>query len=201
MRCLISSCYAGNVDYLSCLKKAENIVVDQGEFFHKQTFKNRCEIYGANGKLSLIVPIQRKPGKNPIKDIKIDYSQRWQKIHWKSLESSYRSSPYFEYYEHHFAPFYLKEKPVFLIDFNRQILEGFFKILDIDVPIDYSLSYIDKKEDDVDIRNLIHPKKQPTAFFKGTRYYQVFEDKFGFIPNLSVYDLIFNEGPAYLQSI
>ena len=119
MNFLLGTSYAGNLDYFSCIKNSKNIAIDLNEFFHKQSFKNRCQIYGANGLLNLTVPIQRKPGRNPVKDIKIEYSFNWQKVHWKSLESSYRSSPYFEYYEHYFFSFYKNEKPKFLIDFKK----------------------------------------------------------------------------------
>jgi hypothetical protein len=79
MNILLGSTYAGNLNYFSCIKKADKIVIDSFEYFSKQTFRNRCEIYGANGKLNLIVPINRKKGKNPFRDVKIDYSSNWQK--------------------------------------------------------------------------------------------------------------------------
>lgn len=196
MNYLLGTSYAGNLDYFSCIKNSNNISIDLNEFFHKQSFKNRCQIYGANGRLNLTIPIQRKAGKNPVKDIKIEYSFNWQKVHWKSLQSSYRSSPYFEYYEHYFVSLYENEKPKFLIDFNTGVLDIVIKILDLDVQLSYTNDYQKSMDNFVDNRNLIHPKLNPTSKFKDKKYYQVFQEKFGFIPNLSIYDLIFNEGPS-----
>ena len=196
MNFLLGTSYAGNLNYFSCIKNSKNIAVDLNEFFHKQSFKNRCQIYGANGLLNLTVPIQRKAGRNPVKDIKIEYSFNWQKVHWKSLESSYRSSPYFEYYEHYFASLYLNEKPKFLIDFNTSVFETVLKILDLNIQLAYTDSYEKSMDNFTDNRNLIHPKLKPTPIFSGKKYYQVFQEKFGFIPNLSIYDLIYNEGPS-----
>ena len=88
MNVLLGSTYAGNIDYFSCIKNADSILVDSFEFYNKQSFRNRCEIYGANGKLDLIIPVNRERGKKIMKDVKINYSSGWQKNHWKSLELS-----------------------------------------------------------------------------------------------------------------
>ena len=101
---VFSSVYAGNIDYYAALLKSDHVVLDVHEFYQKQSFRNRCVIAGANGPLNLIVPIQRIGGKSMMKDLKIDHSQNWKKIHWKSLERAYRTSPYFEYYAHQFKP-------------------------------------------------------------------------------------------------
>ena len=195
MNIILGSTYAGNINYFSCIKNADKIVIDYFEYFTKQTFRNRCEIYGANGKLNLIVPINRKKGKTPVRDVKIDYSSNWQKIHWKSLQSSYRSSAYFEYYEHYFYKLYNQDKPVFLVDFNMELTSLIIKALDIEVSIDKSTSYQKNKVDFIDCRNSIHPKIPPTESYKEQTYFQVFNEKFGFISNLSIYDLLFNMGP------
>ena len=196
MNFLLGTSYAGNLDYFSCVKNSSKIVIDSHEFFHKQSFKNRCQIYGANGLLNLTVPIQRKTGRTPVKDVQIEYSFNWRKVHWKSLESCYRSTPYFEYYEHYFAPLYEKEKPKYLLDFNTSIFDLIVQILDFNIQLSFSESHQNSLEGYVDNRDLIHPKLKPTSMFKDKKYYQVFEDKYGFIPNLSMYDLIFNEGPS-----
>ncbi len=132
MNVVLSSVYAGNIDYFSCIKNADTILIDAHEHFIKQSYRNRCEVYGANGKLSLVIPIQRKPGKTPMKEVKIDYSQNWQKIHWKSFESSYRSSPYFEFYEDQFIHLFHKSKPQYLVEFHIQVQDIILKILDLD---------------------------------------------------------------------
>ena len=118
---VLSSVYAGNIDYYSSLITSKSAIIDIHEFFRKQSYRNRCVIAGANGPLNLIVPIQRGSGKTKVKDIKIDHSQNWKKIHWKSLESAYRTSPYFEYYEHLFYPLYNEDKLKFLVDLNDKM--------------------------------------------------------------------------------
>ena len=192
---VLSSVYAGNIDYYSSLISSNSAVIDIHEFFRKQSYRNRCVIAGANGPLNLIVPIQRGSGKNKVKDIKIDHSQNWKKIHWKSLESAYRTSPYFEYYEHLFYPVYHENKLKFLLDLNDKMAEIILSCLQFEKSIPKSNQYISKESESVDYRQKIHPKQPNLDVSAGIKYIQVFEDKLGFFPNLSVLDLVFNEGP------
>ena len=192
---VLSSVYAGNIDYYSSLISSNSAVIDIHEFFRKQSYRNRCVIAGANGPLNLIVPIQRGSGKTKVKDIKIDHSQNWKKIHWKSLESAYRTSPYFEYYEHLFYPVYNVDKLKFLMDLNDKMAEIIFSCLQFEKSIPKSNQYVSKVSESVDYRQKIHPKHPNLDFSAGVKYIQVFEDKLGFFPNLSVLDLVFNEGP------
>ena len=200
MEVVFSSVYAGNLDYYSCLLKADKFRIDVHENYIKQTYRNRCDIYGANGKLSLIIPIVRK-GNTPIKDVLIDYSQNWQKIHWKSLESSYRSSPYFEFYEDKFVHLYEQKNIRFLQDFNMELQNIFFQLIGIETVCLFTEMYHKEIKDVIDLRKSIHPKKDATIYYNGIKYNQVFEEKMGFVPNLSIYDLVFNEGPASLNII
>ena len=109
-----------------------NCVIEQYEFFRKQTIRNRCYILGANGKLILSIPRKRKSSsKTILKDIQISYDSPWQKQHWKSITSAYRSSAYFEYYENLFAPLYQKNEK-FLVDFNCKLQETIFNCLQIE---------------------------------------------------------------------
>ena len=199
MGVILSSCYAGNIDYFSCIYNSKELLIDVYENYTKQSYRNRCEIYGANGKLSLIIPIVRKNSRTPLKDVKIDYSQSWQKIHWKSLESSYRSSPYFEFYEDKFIKFYEQKNIQFLLDFNIELHNVFIQLLEIDVKIKFTDSYKEEYKDKIDMRGCFHPKKDTSEYYNEIKYNQVFEEKFGFIPNLSIYDLVFNEGPASIR--
>ena len=192
---VLSSVYAGNIDYYSSLISSNSAVIDIHEFFRKQSYRNRCVIAGANGPLNLIVPIQRESGKTKVKDIKIDHSQNWKKIHWKSLESAYRTSPYFEYYEHLFYPVYHENKLKFLLDLNDKMAEIILSCLQFEKSIPKSNQYISKVSESVDYRQKIHPKQPNLDVSAGVKYIQVFEDKLGFFPNLSVLDLVFNEGP------
>ena len=195
MHLLFGSVYAGNIDYYSALSKASKITIDSNEHFEKQSYRNRCVIAGANGRLNLIVPVKRKIGKNKLKEVRVDNSQNWRKLHWKSLESAYRTSPYFEYFEHDFYPIYMINKYDFLLDLNKDIQVVILKNLQIEVPIIYSSSYIDNVDGCIDLRKDIHPKKSPSKFYNSPIYTQVFQDKMNHIPNLSILDLLFNEGP------
>jgi len=195
MKAVFSSLYAGNLDFYSCLLKADQISIDVHENYVKQSYRNRCEIYGANGKLALIIPIIRSSS-TPMKEVKIDYDQNWQKIHWKSLESSYRSSPYFEFYEDKFIHLYEQKNIHYLVDFNMELLNIFLKLLDLDIELSYTDSYEKEIKNKLDLRSLIHPKMGTSQYYNENKYIQVFEEKMGFIPNLSIYDLVFNEGPA-----
>jgi len=195
MKAVFSSLYAGNLDFYSCLLKADQVSIDVHENYVKQSYRNRCEIYGANGKLALIIPITRSSN-TPMKEVKIDYDQNWQKIHWKSLESSYRSSPYFEFYEDKFIHLYEQKNIHYLVDFNMELLNIFLKLLDLEIELSYTDSYEKEIKNKLDLRSLIHPKMGTSQYYNENKYIQVFEEKMGFIPNLSIYDLVFNEGPA-----
>jgi len=124
---LLPTSYLAPIGYYALLLQNPNCEIEQYEHFVKQSVRNRCDIYGANGKLTLSIPKQRKAcSRTLIKDIKIAYNHPWQKEHWKSICSAYRSSSYFEFYEDFFVPFYEKRE-TFLIDFNLKLQEIIFK--------------------------------------------------------------------------
>ena len=198
MLSLFSSLYAGNLMYYSSILKAEMVTIDLFENFHKQSFRNRCSIASPNGILNLIIPINRK-SKSIIKEVKIDDSQNWRKIHWKSLESSYRSSPYFEFYEDGFHSIFFKQNCNYLFEFNQLIFQEVLKALKVEIEVTFTDSYIPKNNTIHDFRTLIHPKIQSDNQLKELKYHQVFQEKQKFIPNLSVLDLLFNEGPLAKQ--
>ena len=198
MLSLFSSLYAGNLMYYSSILKAEMVTIDLFENFHKQSFRNRCSIASPNGILNLIIPINRK-SKSIIKEVKIDDSQNWRKIHWKSLESSYRSSPYFEFYEDGFHSIFFKQNCNYLFEFNQLIFQEVLKALKVEIEVTFTDSYIPKNNTIHDFRTLIHPKIQLDNHLKELKYHQVFQEKQKFIPNLSVLDLLFNEGPLAKQ--
>lgn len=194
MQTIIPIVYAGNINYFSVLKKSGGVVFDKHENYIKQTYRNRCSIYGANGKLDLIIPIEKgSHGHRAVKDVKISYADHWQRMHWKSLESAYRSSPYFEYYEHEIIPFY-ENKTEYLVDYNLLWYNKINKLLDLDSNIIFTEKYEIANENFSDLRNIADPLiKIPETNFK--LYTQVFESKLMFIPNLSVIDLLVNCGP------
>ena len=193
MKTVLSSLYAGNLMYYSVFAKSSKVYIDGFENFQKQSYRNRCVISSPNGPLKLIIPIIRI-SKNIIKDVKIDNHQNWRKIHWKSLESSYRSSPYFEFYEEEFKPLYLEKKIEYLLDFNQQINIVLLRCLNMETEISFSDSYIEKGGAINDFRDIIHPSSKPTETVKKMKYSQVFQESQDFIYNLSVFDLLFNQG-------
>jgi hypothetical protein len=191
MSLVIGSVYAGNLMYYSLIANSNQIILDVYENFKKQSYRNRCVIASPNGPLKLIIPIIRS-SKNIVKDVKIDNTQNWKNIHWKSLESSYRSSPYFEFYEDEFYSLYFKNKNDFLFEFNNNINLAVLKCLGIETEIIISSSYVDKDSEIEDFRNLILPNSKYLEKIKEIKYNQVFQEKQLFLPNLSVLDLLFN---------
>jgi hypothetical protein len=198
-KAIFSTSYLGPVQYYSKFMLHREIWVEQCENYQKQSYRNRCYIYGANGKQCLVIPVSKGADmKMPIRDVTIDYSKPWQKIHWKSIESAYRLSPCFEFYEDDLFRFYEKGcRLKFLFDWNNGLMEIMLDLLKI--PVNFTLTTLYEKTpaDRADYRDSIHPKKRlskPDPHYNNMPYPQVFDNKYGFIPNLSIIDLLFNEG-------
>ncbi|MDR3246179.1 MAG: WbqC family protein [Prevotellaceae bacterium] len=196
---ILSTAYLPNLQYFSKLLAGE-IIIEQHENYPKQTFRNRCEILAANGVILLTVPVKHSAAKIKTRDVKIDYSGNWQKLHWRTIVSAYRSSPFFVYYADDFLPFY-ERKEEFLLDFNCNFLYKLIELAGLKTKITLSDSYLQEYDDDC--RTLISPKKDKPndPKFSPVTYYQVFGDKFGFKPNLSILDLLCNEGNNSYQII
>ena len=187
--------YLPNVEFFKNLQsfKDQTILIEKHEHYPKQTFRNRTSIAGPNGILNLSVPIKKESEKYiNFKDIRISNEDNWQRIHWLSLETSYRSSAYFEFYEDAFAPFYQK-KYNFLFDYNLEIFEVVLKLIKMPVKYDFTVSYEKSYENLIDFRMINTPNKP--SLYQNKKYYQVFEDKNGYINNISILDLLFNQGP------
>lgn len=193
----LSTAYLAPVQYYCKLLAYQKIYIEKEENYLKQTYRNRCIIAAANGPLALSVPIEKPDTlKCLTKDIRISDHGNWRHLHWNALVSAYGTSPYFEYYQDDFRPFYEK-KYDFLFDFNEQLRELVCELLDLQPNIYYTEVYLAETADD--FREIISPKsKTEDTAFKPTPYYQVFEEKFGFSPNLSIADLLFNMGPEGL---
>ena len=192
--------YLPPISWFSVLLNPENeIVFEQFENFPKQTYRNRANIYGANGKLSLIIPINHN-GSRALKDIEISYREDWRSLHWKSIKTAYQSSPYFEFYEDKIRKIFdLKEK--YLLDFNLKALEIVLQVLKTEKAHSLNAEYI-KNPEEVNFREKFSAK-QPSEF-EMDEYYQTFTDKLGFIQDLSILDLICNKGPesmTYIRNI
>ena len=193
MDILIHPNYFPNIYQFIQIIKAKNILFEVSDNYQKQTFRNRTYIYGANGKLGLFIPvIHTHKNRELFKDVKISYESNWMDLHLKSLQSAYRSSPYFEYFEDDFIKLY-SEKEKFLADFNIKCIKLISNLLDLDLDFKISSEYVEKTNDIIDLRDLSNARKQKTI--ETPKYIQVFESKHGYLNNLSIIDLIFSEGP------
>lgn len=194
--------YFGAVDQFCVFHSAQSLLWENEDNYQKQTYRNRQYIYGANGKLLLNIPVKHshnKEGRQLYKEVKIENEFNWQKNHWKSLESAYRTSPFFEFYEDELRHLYEK-RFTYLINFNYRCIEAVKECLQIEKSCkkttEYFRSYPDHTKTQ-DYRFLIKAKRQPEVALEP--YPQVFQEKKGFIANLSILDLLFNEGPQALS--
>lgn len=198
-RVLLSTAYLAPVSYYVQLFRFPQVCVERYEHYQKQSYRNRCNIVGANGVLSLSVPIVKPDAPDvPVCDIRVSDHGNWLHLHWNAIVSAYNSTPYFEYYRDDFAPFFEKV-PAFLFDFNEQLRETVCGLLDIHPCVVYTDSYRrDLLPQEEDLREAIHPKRKAPETrlgFHPTPYYQVFSQKFGFVEDMSILDLLFNMGP------
>ncbi len=199
---LLPLTYLGNVQYFAKLCFAP-CVIDIHEHFVKQSYRSRCDILAAGGPLSLTVQTVRPSGGGcAVRDMRIDYSKRWQHQHWYSIRSAYKSSPYFDYYGGELAPFY-ERRYEFLLDYDLGLLRLMFRLLGAEVPLRFSERYLSPGEAEEagfsDFRSSLSPKPRlhrPDPSFDPVPYYQVFSERMPFVPNLSVIDLLFCEGPG-----
>jgi hypothetical protein len=186
---LLSIAYLPPISYINECIRSGKIILEQHEHYVKQTYRNRANIYGANGLLSLIIPVQhRNLFQIPITDVRISYESQWQKIHWRSITSAYRNSPFFEFLEDEFAPFYEKELET-LFEFNLKLLEKIFSLMKVDVQVEFTSTYEKNPANDIDYRNNFHPDKRQNI----EPYRQTFSDRTGFISDLSIVDMLFNQ--------
>lgn len=184
--------YFGNIEFFHRFLNEENIVFEIHETFPKQTYRNRTRILGANGVMDLSIPVKKPFGsKSKTNQILIDYSVNWQQIHWKSIESAYKNSPFFEYYSDTIKEL-LMQKDDLLIVKNEKLHHHICELLGIESNYELSSNYI-VDEIQKDYRTSISPKIE--SVFQHESYIQVFQDRTEFKPNLSILDLLFNEGP------
>lgn len=187
---ILHPAYFGSIEQFVYFAKAEKIRFENEDNYQKQTYRNRQYIYGANGKLLLNIPIKHVNIKNKrqkYRDVRIENDFNWQIIHWRSLEAAYRTSPFFEFYEDEFKPLY-EETYSHLMEFNYACLDVVLSCLQLDIPLEKTEEFIKDYQDSemLDARNLISAKKKNSIDL--AKYTQVFTNKEGYIPNLSILD-------------
>ena len=193
---LIEYQYFGSINYINTLFHFSNIEFEVYESFQKMSFRNRMVLAGSNGLVTLSVPLEKgRDQKQPIRDVRISYSLPWQKQHWRTIESCYNRSPFYEFYRDGLERIF-SSRPVYLLDLNRDIQQWLWKVLK--VPADFSETssfQTQMQENNFDARNRWIPKNFQSDNCS-IRYRQVFEDRIGFQPNLSILDLLFCMGPS-----
>ena len=198
---LLSTAYLAPVEYYTKLLAYDHILVEQYDHYAKQTYRNRCTIAAPDGPLALSVPtVKPDTPKCLTRDIRISDHGNWRHLHWNALESAYNHTPFFEYYKDDFRPFY-EQKYEFLVDFNEALCQLVCSLLDISPRISRTTDYAAAPTNADDFRERIHPKKDfrtEDPDFVARPYYQVFQDRLGFLPNLSIVDLLFNMGSESL---
>jgi hypothetical protein len=193
---LLSSAYCAPIQWFQKLNRYDAVIIEQHDNFLKQTFRNRCVIATANGTQTLTIPVEKSDGdKCLMRDIRISDHGNWRRLHWNALATAYGDSPFFDYYADDLRPFY-EQRFAFLLDFNMQMTAKLCELLDITPNISLSEEYVKDVESGVDdFREVIRPKHpMPDADFIPKPYYQVYAQRHGFIPNLSILDLLFNMG-------
>ena len=216
---LLQTTYFGPVQWYQKLKRYDHCVIEQYDSYQKQTYRNRCVIATANGLQALTVPVDHSPltiDHVQCKDLRISDHNQWRRVHWNALQSAYSESPFFEYYADDIRPFF-EQKYEFLIDFNEAIRQKMCELLDIDTSVSYSSGFMVhgsgfRVQDSgfmvhgsgfmvhgsgfKDFREVIHAKHpQDDPEFQPRSYWQVFQHRYGFQPNLSILDLLFCMGP------
>ncbi len=187
---VLPCCYLAPVSHYRAYYRADEVRLEVCDHFVKQTLRNRCWIDSPQGALALTVPVVKTEGKTLMRDVRISDHGNWRHQHWMALESSYRQSPFFEYYADDFAPFYEK-KWDFLADFNEDLMALVASLLDIKKPVtrtaDPPQPFLKGRGGEI--------KPLPSGGGLVEAYYQVFASRHGFLTDLSIVDLLFNQGP------
>ena len=200
MNILIHPTYFPNIAHFAAMAQANEVTFEADDNFLKQTYRNRTYIYAANGKLLLNIPvIHSQKNRQKYRDVKISKDTHWQSLHWKSLLSAYSTSPFFEFYKDELEPLF-NIKTDFIFDFNLKCIETIFECIQLNISTTKTEVFEQTVKNKKDFRYLVNAKIEEPEF---ATYNQVFGDKYGFLNNLSILDLLFNEGPntlGYLES-
>lgn len=198
---ILSSAYLAPIEYYTKLLAYDTAYIERYDHYMKQTFRNRCVIASAGGALALTIPTEKSDeGKCLMKDIRISDHGNWRHVHWNAFVAGYKHSPFFDYYADEFRGFF-ERKYTFLFDFNMELCQWVCEQIDMQPRLVPTSDYLTAPEGMDDFRERIHPKHphaETDPDFVPAVYYQVFDQKQGFIPNLSIADLLFNMGPESL---
>ena len=201
MNIIIHPTYFPNIAHFVTIANTDEVILEMDDNFLKQTYRNRAYIYGANGKLALNIPVvHSQKNRQKYRDVKVFNEAKWQSLHWKSLLSAYSTSPFFEYYKDELEPLF-GLKVDYILDFNLKCFEVVCDCLQLELKTSKTETYNTQVNNTNDFRYLVNAKKEQPYHFDS--YTQVFSNKHDFIPNLSILDLLFNEGPNavnYLES-
>ncbi len=196
---LISTSYFPPLEYMAELVHAKKATLDIHETYSKQTWRNRCTILSGNGPVNLSIPVE-KPNGNATKTVDVIISRHytWRKNHWRTIHSAYRNAPFFIYYNDLVEQLIMDEKQTRLHELNKNILQALLDEMNVDVSLHTTSEFIREPAGFKDLRFCISPKQRERAAYQTpgfSPYYQIFEDRFGFVPNLTILDLLFNLGP------
>ena len=196
--CLLATTYFGPVQWYQKLYRYRMVWMERHDSFVKQTYRNRCCIATTHGVQALTIPVEHATGSTLTRDTRISDHGNWRHLHWNAIRSAYGESPFFEFYADDLAPFF-ERRWTFLADFNDEICSLMCQLLDITPHLQPTTAYVTAGQCAArqidDFRDAIRPKHPlPDPDFQPKRYYQVFEQRHGFQPNLSILDLLFNMG-------
>jgi len=201
MTILLHPTYFPSIATFVAIAKADKVVLENHDNYQKQTYRNRCYIYAANGKLQLSIPvIFSQKNRQKYNEVKIANDYKWQDNHFKSLESAYRTSPFYEFYIDELKPLFTENFDT-ILDFNLKCFEIICDCLQLEIEFTNTTIFEKEPKGTKDYRGLVNAKKENIIQLEP--YTQVFYSKHGYINNLSILDLLFNEGPnaiSYLES-
>jgi hypothetical protein len=190
---LLSTAYLPPIEYFSCILRADAVYVEKEENYIKQSYRNRCYILSAHGPQLLSVPVYLGSlHKTPVKEIRIDYSKRWQQVHLRAITAAYSSAPFFQFYFEYIEKV-ISKKTEFLLDLNMELSESLLKMLNIKIKLLYTSEFEPAGGSENDLRYKISPKE--SSLFTCKEYQQVFKTGDHFVEGMSILDLIFNMGP------
>lgn len=199
---LLSTAYLPPIAWFQHLLQAEKVYLEQYENYSKQSYRNRCKILTANGSMDLSIPIQHM-GKQPINEVLIQEAEMWRKQHWQAICSAYGKSAFFLYYKDAFEPFFQAGSSINLFEHNLKLIQLVLRFLKMNIPIELTESFETMPTDKIDLRNHFQAKTNAPSqeLLLNKPYLQVFSEKYNFQPNLSVLDVLFNQGPVAKEFI